>query len=623
MFEPRWGLFFVIFFLLCSPALSALSHRRLGALGRRPRAPNRRRSSAARARAMRARERGSDVREGRSSARNKYRRMNGLTTLWIEYLRKTTRRMLWRLHTDETWDTARSRIRGRTRALVIGRHLRLVAESRVGATLALTATMRRAAARSLRSSAAARRQPTPSRLLHVQSGPQVADPPVQITTLPNGIRVATENTPGHFSSVGLYVDAGSRYETPSMLGVSHFIDRMAFKVCSLLNYTYHPFSSFGQTTKSRSEEDMALDMDALGGQILCSSARESIMYQSSHFNKGTPLALSLIADTVLHPALLPEEIEGQREAARYELREVSSKPEMILPEILHHVAYDGKGLGSPLLCPEERIDLVDADMMRKYMKEWYRPDRMVIAGAGMEHKQLVDLAHERFHMIPAVDASQPRLDSRSSASAPQVSPNLLQTSQPSSPSLYKSLTRAASSYLYYPESPSDASPPSQSTYVGGHRFIRDTLTDFNHLYLSFEGVGIHDDDVYAVATMQVLLGGGGSFSAGASSLCSFPPPLLTLLPLFQAAPARACTRVCTPTSSTTSRRLTTARPSTTSTPTRPSSAFSLLSSPEKAAKGTLPRTSSPTSPTSSRSSSIPPFLPPSSSAPRTNSSRAS
>jgi processing peptidase subunit alpha len=54
--------------------------------------------------------------------------------------------------------------------------------------------------------------------------------PVQITTLPNKIRVATESTPGHFSSVGLYVDAGSRYEDPSTSGASHFLDRMAFKV---------------------------------------------------------------------------------------------------------------------------------------------------------------------------------------------------------------------------------------------------------------------------------------------------------------------------------------------------------------------------------------------------------
>jgi hypothetical protein len=55
----------------------------------------------------------------------------------------------------------------------------------------------------------------------------------QITALPNGLRVATESTPGHFAALGLYVDAGSRYETAATSGVSHFLDRMAFKVCTL------------------------------------------------------------------------------------------------------------------------------------------------------------------------------------------------------------------------------------------------------------------------------------------------------------------------------------------------------------------------------------------------------
>ena len=52
----------------------------------------------------------------------------------------------------------------------------------------------------------------------------------EITTLPNGIRVATEALPGHFSGIGVYVDAGSRYENQHLSGVSHIIDRLAFKV---------------------------------------------------------------------------------------------------------------------------------------------------------------------------------------------------------------------------------------------------------------------------------------------------------------------------------------------------------------------------------------------------------
>lgn len=59
---------------------------------------------------------------------------------------------------------------------------------------------------------------------------QAAEVPAQVTTLPNKVRVATENIPGHFHSVGVYVDAGSRYESNRTSGTSHLLDRLAFKV---------------------------------------------------------------------------------------------------------------------------------------------------------------------------------------------------------------------------------------------------------------------------------------------------------------------------------------------------------------------------------------------------------
>ncbi|KAI9511880.1 mitochondrial processing peptidase [Russula earlei] len=330
------------------------------------------------------------------------------------------------------------------------------------------------------------------RLRHASTLP--LNPSAQVTTLPNKIRVATENTPGHFASVGLYVDAGARYETASNLGVSHFLDRMAFK-----------------STKSMSDANMATAMSALGGQIMCSSSRETIMYQSSHFHRATPLALSLISETVQNASFLSEELEAQRAAAEYEIRELKAKPEVILPEILHHLAYDGKGLGNSLLCPEDRIHLIDAPLMRHFMEQWYRPERIVIAGAGMAHEELVELADKYFSSLkyyPVEDSLPSSLSS--SRTSPSVPPNLLH-SQP--PNMLKSLTRAASSFLY-PNSPGPVPSITGSTYTGGYRFIQDPDSEFNHIYIAFEGVGIHDDDIYELATMQVLLGGGGSFSAG-------------------------------------------------------------------------------------------------------------
>jgi mitochondrial-processing peptidase subunit alpha len=252
---------------------------------------------------------------------------------------------------------------------------------------------------------------------------------------------------------------------------------------------------------------MSTTIDALGGQIMASSSRESMMYQSSHFAKGTPLAMSLIADTVLDPAFLPEELELQREAARYEIREITSKPEMIIPEILHEVAYDRHSLGNPLLCPEDRIDLIDATTIRSFKSELYRPERMVIAGAGVPHQELVELADKYFSSLKATPTPPQPMSSRTSAGQSSIPSHLLPSSNQSS-----SLFSRAASYLS--SSPLVSNAP--VSYTGGHRFIPDTESEFNHLYLAFEGFGIHDEDIYALATMQILLGGGGSFSAGTS-----------------------------------------------------------------------------------------------------------
>ncbi|KAJ7597454.1 mitochondrial processing peptidase [Mycena floridula] len=313
--------------------------------------------------------------------------------------------------------------------------------------------------------------------------------PVQVTTLPNRIRVATDSTPGHFSSVGLYIDAGVRYETPETSGVSHFLERLAFK-----------------STNSRTEEKMIESIENSGAQMMCSSSRETILYQSSHSNEDTPLAMSLIADTALNASFKEEEVDAHRDAAFYELREASSKPETNLPEIFHGVAYNHQGLGNPTMCPMERIDVINGPLLKHAIAQWYRPERMVIAGTGMRHEELVELSDKLFSSVKPTQTSPRPSHSHSSTPNPLLSAT--------TPSISKTLTRAASYLFPQSLSPTSSVLSRSSTYTGGHKFISDKESEFNHLYVGYEGVGVLDEDIYALATMQVLLGGGGSFSAG-------------------------------------------------------------------------------------------------------------
>ena len=56
-------------------------------------------------------------------------------------------------------------------------------------------------------------------------------PETKVTKLANGLRVASEDSGLSTCTVGLWIDAGSRYETNSNNGTAHFLEHMAFKVC--------------------------------------------------------------------------------------------------------------------------------------------------------------------------------------------------------------------------------------------------------------------------------------------------------------------------------------------------------------------------------------------------------
>ncbi|KAF7729150.1 Mitochondrial-processing peptidase subunit alpha [Apophysomyces ossiformis] len=220
-----------------------------------------------------------------------------------------------------------------------------------------------------------------------------------------------------------------------------------------------------------------------------------MMYQAAIFSQDLDRVISLFSDVIRRPAIDELEVEEQRATALYELQEIWSKPEMFLPEVLHTVAYQGNTLGNPLLCPPENLEKMTSQLLRSYMQTWYRPERMVIATCGAEHDQVVDLAEKYFGDIPA--RSEP-LDS------------VLSHHQ----TMKRQAEQAMVGGLSAPASVQElATQP--AFYTGGTKLIEgDGSSPFTHVYIAFEGLSIDDPDIYALATLQILLGGGGSFSAG-------------------------------------------------------------------------------------------------------------
>ncbi|MCJ1249001.1 Mitochondrial-processing peptidase subunit alpha [Trapelia coarctata] len=360
----------------------------------------------------------------------------------------------------------------------------------------------------------------------------------QITTLPNGTRVATEALPGPFSGVGVYVDAGSRYENEELRGVSHIIDRLAFK-----------------STSSRSSDQMLETLESLGGHIQCASSRESVMYQSATFNSSVPTTLALLAETIRHPLITETEVQQQLETAEYEIGEIWSKPELILPELVHMAAYKDNTLGNPLLCPQEQLQYINKQVVEKYRDIFFRPERLVVAFAGVDHKSALKLSERYFgdmqrrgepiltgtgletSFTTPFDTSS---DTSSAPSSPSSSPTTSYSTPSSTPPttpqsskllskipFFKNLSTSAPHNATITELPSSFNSTANinlslpARYTGGFLALPNlasppnpTHPTLSHIHLAFEALPISSPDIYALATLQTLLGGGGSFSAG-------------------------------------------------------------------------------------------------------------
>lgn len=344
--------------------------------------------------------------------------------------------------------------------------------------------------------------------------------------------MATESLPGPFSGVGVYVDAGSRYEDESLRGVSHIVDRLAFK-----------------STKSKTLDQMLEAVDTLGGNIQCASSREAIMYQSATFNSAVHTTVGLLAETIRDPLITDEEVQQQLETAEYEIQEIWSKPDLIIPELDHMAAYKDNTLGNPLLCPKERIPYITRGLIQKYRGTFYKPERIVVAFAGVKHDDAVRMTEQYFGDMrrgegPTLTQLGPESDVSESPSPPgslfSTSPSsTISYTPPSSPSstssskilskipLFKNLSTSASSRATV--SPLDPSLLQPSTlnlnqaahYTGGFLAlpplpppVNNLSIPLSHVHISFEALPISSPDIYALATLQTLLGGGGSFSAG-------------------------------------------------------------------------------------------------------------
>jgi predicted Zn-dependent peptidase len=216
---------------------------------------------------------------------------------------------------------------------------------------------------------------------------------IQITTLPNGLRVVTDRMPTVESvSLGVWVRAGTRYERPQVNGVAHLLEHMVFK-----------------GTERRSAREIAEAIEAVGGNINAYTSRETTAYYAKVLKNDAGLAVDVLADILQHSLFDDAELGRERSVVLQEIGQAHDTPDDVVFDHFQSTAFPDQPLGRPVLGKSEIVANMSRDAIVSFRDTHYRTGRMVVAAAGnIEHEQIVDHAAQVFGALQngGDDASQ-------------------------------------------------------------------------------------------------------------------------------------------------------------------------------------------------------------------------
>ena len=208
---------------------------------------------------------------------------------------------------------------------------------------------------------------------------------IQRETLSNGLTILTEQM-DHIRSVsmGIWVKTGSRHEDPNVNGISHFVEHMVFK-----------------GTSNRSAEDIARQVDSIGGNMDAFTGKETICFNVKVLDEHLPVAVDILSDMVLHPIFDVKEITRERGVILEEIKMDEDNPDYLVHEIFTQNFFKGHPLGKPILGTKDTVRRFDQDAILTYYGGKFRPGNLIISAAGnLNHGELVDLLRQRFEHLP-------------------------------------------------------------------------------------------------------------------------------------------------------------------------------------------------------------------------------
>lgn len=213
-------------------------------------------------------------------------------------------------------------------------------------------------------------------------------------------------------------------------------------------------------TEKRSAKDIAEEMDAVGGQLNAFTSKDCTCYYAKVIDEDLPLAVDILSDLTRHAVLDKGELDKERGVILEEIAMVEDTPEDLVHELLSLAQFGDHALGMPILGPGEAIKAYSRDSLIDFMKSHYLPQRVVVSVAGN---------YEVSALRRLLDDAFGDWDAHGDFSIANETPEIL-----------------------------------------SQRLFREKETEQMQLCLGYPGVALGNDDTYALAVLNNILGGGMS-----------------------------------------------------------------------------------------------------------------
>ncbi|MBE5812648.1 MAG: insulinase family protein [Clostridiales bacterium] len=199
--------------------------------------------------------------------------------------------------------------------------------------------------------------------------------------LDNGIKVVTYKMPEMKSvSVGLWLNVGSRLETPENNGVSHFIEHMLFK-----------------GTQRRSSKKISQIFDAIGGQLNAFTGKECTCFYTKTLSNHLELSIDVLSDMFFDSLFSENDIALERNVVLEEIDMYEDSPEELVNDLIANTVWKDS-LGYPILGSRKNIEEITREKILDYKNKNYTFNRIVISVAGnFNEKELLKYLNKYFN----------------------------------------------------------------------------------------------------------------------------------------------------------------------------------------------------------------------------------